>query len=56
MTGKDGTASIVVITNGDEPILRLTLQPLPDFCPNCNSSVVPFWGVTDWRFLDRSSG
>jgi len=56
VTGKDGTASVVVITNGGVPILQLTLQPLPDFCPNCNASVVPFWGVTDWRFLDRSGG
>ncbi len=56
VTGKDGTSSVVVVTNGGVPILQLTLEPLPEFCPNCDANVVPFWGVTDWRFLDRSSG
>jgi hypothetical protein len=51
VSSKQGQASIVVITNHGDPILQLTIEPLPGFCSSCSSSVVPFWGVMDWKFL-----
>jgi hypothetical protein len=51
VSSKQGQASIVVITNHGDPILQLTIEPLPDFCPSCSSNTIPFWGVTDWKFL-----
>lgn len=51
IAGRDGAAYLVNVTDHGTPILRLRIEPLPDYCPDCSRNVVPFWGVTDWTFL-----
>lgn len=51
VAGRDGAAYLVDVTDDGIPILRLRIEPLPDYCPDCSKNVVPFWGVTDWTFL-----
>jgi len=46
--GGGGGSTVDVIHNG-ERIATLELQPLPEYCPNCDANVVPFWGVTSWQ-------
>jgi hypothetical protein len=36
-------------------IATLELQPLPDYCPNCDPNVVPFWGVTAWQLYPSTA-
>jgi len=46
--GEGGASTVNVIHNG-ERIATLEVQPLPDYCPNCDANVVPFWGLTSWQ-------
>ncbi len=48
---RDGSASIIDITDQGAPILELRIEPLPTYCPGCSANTVPFWGITDWTFL-----
>jgi hypothetical protein len=48
-SGDGGERYDVNIVHDGQTIASLTLQPLPDFCPDCNPNVVPFWGVTSWE-------
>lgn len=49
LTGQDGASATVDVLHDGEPIATLGLEPLPDYCPNCEEGVVPFWGVTAWQ-------
>jgi hypothetical protein len=51
VVGRNGTAYLVDITDHGQAIVELRVEPLPGYCPDCGANVVPFWGVTDWRFL-----
>jgi hypothetical protein len=45
---RQGDRYIVEVIHDGQAIATLELRPLPDYCPSCNPSVVPFWGVMDW--------
>lgn len=49
-TGSEGDQHFVDVTDHGETILSLEVDFLPDYCPNCNATVVPFWGVMAWTF------
>lgn len=51
LVGSDGETRIIEVTNHGTPILELRIQPIPDYCPGCGPNLVPFWGVTGWKFL-----
>jgi hypothetical protein len=44
-----GQGAIVDLAHDGQRIATFEIQPLPDFCGQCDSGVVPFWGVTAWR-------
>jgi hypothetical protein len=52
IAGRDGQAYLIDVTDHGSPIVQLRVEPLLDYCLDCGGDVVPFWGVTDWRFLD----
>jgi hypothetical protein len=45
---REGDRYIVEVIHDGQAIATLELRPLPDHCPSCSPSVVPFWGVMDW--------
>lgn len=45
----DGDRHVVEVTHHGEPMIRLDLLPMPDYCPSCDAGVVPFWGVVAWQ-------
>lgn len=49
VVGVDGDHQLVEVTHHGEPMVRLDLIPLPDYCPSCDANVVPFWGVVGWQ-------
>ncbi len=49
VAGHDGVSSTVDVVHDGELIATLELEPLPDYCPDCEEGVVPFWGVTAWQ-------
>ena len=42
------SAAAIDVVHDGERIATLEVRPLPDYCPDCGSNVVPFWGVTAW--------
>jgi hypothetical protein len=48
-TGNEDGQTTVDIFHDGKRIATLVLQPLPDYCPNCEPDVVPFWGVVSWH-------
>jgi hypothetical protein len=50
LVGRDGAAFLVDVTDHGASIVRLRVEPLPDYCPDCGQNVVSFWGVTAWTF------
>jgi hypothetical protein len=46
---------MVDIIHDRQRIASLVLRPLPDYCPNCDPNVVPFWGVMSWRLVGSAS-
>jgi hypothetical protein len=46
--GEGGTSTVNVIHKG-ERIATLEVRPLPDYCPSCDTNVVPFWGLISWQ-------
>ncbi len=49
LLSQQGNRYFVDVTDHDQVIISLELDPLPDYCPSCDPGVVPFWGVVDWQ-------
>ncbi len=45
---RHGSVYVIDVVHDGERIATLEVRPLPDYCPDCGSNVVPFWGVTAW--------
>ncbi len=46
---------LVDVVHDGQRIATLELQPLPDYCPNCDPNVVPFWGVMSWQLYPSAA-
>ncbi len=45
---QQGDRHFVDIADHGQVIISLEIDALPDYCPDCDPGVVPFWGVVDW--------